>query len=254
MRWGLLLSLIAVATLVRPQPAGALAENNLSGTYAFTVQATATDPTKLCNGAASCGGVNNVAGSLSQFYKQFGSDLSKKLCKNASSQLVSIAAKIAASGPKAGDSFFATGTIIADGFGGFTDGFATLTSNSLSGEFINYSNTGVQAEVCGGSDKSGDCSQLCTAGSLGCATQGGYGITGTGGTALLYLYPELPAGMCGPVQIEADLCCNDPSLVVTVHMSLLLENINASTNVAQNVKALVTDQAQAGTGAADLQP
>ena len=61
---------IIAATLAHPRSASALAENNVNGTYAFTLQAVLTDPTKLCNGSTGCGGRNNIVGSISQFYVQ----------------------------------------------------------------------------------------------------------------------------------------------------------------------------------------
>jgi len=205
--------LCAIACSESMSGVGALRENGLSGTYAFTLQATVTDPTKLCNGRPACGGVNNVNGSLSAFFKQFAKDLSAKKCPGVSSQLIAVAGSVAAAAAKAGDVFYGAGTLIADGAGNFTDGQVTLNGTSVNSEFVNFQNGGVLADVCGGSDKSGECATLCTAASLICSTAGGYGITGSGGLATLYVHPELAAGQCGPQQITADLCCNDPSLV-----------------------------------------
>jgi hypothetical protein len=249
----IIIALLAIALFGQAREAGALSEVNLVGTYSFTFQATATDPTKLCGGSAACGGVNNVAGSLNQFYRTLGSDLLKGKCTDASSILVAGAKKISASGAKAGDIFYAAGTLISDGNSTFTDGQAVFSSTSPNSEALNYTDTGNQAIVCGGMDKSGECSSLCTTGSLNCPNIGGYGVTGTTATAVFYVYPLLAAGQCGPVSVAASLCCNDPSLVLVLHASLQLQNLNSS-SVAQNLQGVVTDQAQSGTITAILQP
>jgi hypothetical protein len=244
---------IIAAILTHPRSASALAENNVNGTYAFTLQAVLTDPTKLCNGSTGCGGRNNIVGSISQFYVQLARDLSAGKCSDASSTLKALAKKIGASAPEKGSSFFAAGTLVADGVGGITDGQVTLSSSSANSEFLNFLDAGNSGEVCGGTDRSGDCTTLCVSGSS-CATEGGYFVSGSGGTAAFYIYPQLPAGQCGPEPIYADLCCNDRALYVAVHLSLVLENLNSATPaVAQKLDAVVTDQAIAGSAQATLQ-
>ena len=156
---------IIAATFTHPRSASALAENNVNGTYAFTLQAVLTDPTKLCNGSTGCGGRNNIVGSISQFYVQLAKDLSAGKCSDASSTLKALAKKIGASAPEKGSSFFAAGTLVADGVGGITDGQVTLSSDSANSEFLNFLDAGNSGEVCGGTDRSGDCTTLCVSGS-----------------------------------------------------------------------------------------
>jgi len=212
------------------------------------------DPTKLCNGRAACGGVNNVSGSISEFYVRLAGDLSSGNCHDASSTFKALAKQIGTSGPEKGSTFFAAGTLVADGNGGITNGQVTLSSTSANSEFLNFLDTGNSGAVCGGVDRSGDCATLCVSGT-NCATKGGYFISGSAGTAVIFIYPQLPAGLCGPQAVYADLCCDDLTLYVAMHLSLLLENLNSATPpIAQKLDGVVTDQAIAGSAQATLQP
>lgn len=248
-----LFPLLALLSLAIPAVCRAFSEANVSGDYAFTLQVTTTDPAKICNGAKACGGTNNLSGSIVSFYRRLGGDLKAGKCPGAGSQLRGAAAQISAAVPKAGDTFYAIGDLIADGQGRFTDGTATFNSTSAGGEAINYVGAGTSAVLCGGPDISGLCATLCKSPFSPDCPGGGYAVSGNRGIGSLYAYPQLQTGQCGPAKTAAD-CCNDGSLTIVLHLTFTVENVsNGSSGVAQRVRGVVTNQGAAGLVDAELQ-
>jgi hypothetical protein len=238
-RWALFAGLV----LCSPSIAGAF--TNLSGTYAFSGSATLNDQGKLCGGGASCGGVNNVAGSMSSFFQTLISDVRAGKCGGANPRLRNIASSMKGAKAQAGDRIDFTGAISADGFGHFSGGHMTANSSNSAAEALNFNNTGANALLCGGAAQDGDCFFLCTPASLNCDTLGGYDIGPAGtGTETIYAYP-IAGALCGgrPTLTFAE-CCNDPALVVVFHQAITL---------GSHIRSILIDQGLTGSADADVQ-
>jgi len=240
--------IVVVALLANRAFGGAFNDAAVNGTYAFSGSVTLNDPTKLCGGGVSCGGANNVNGSLSQFTQTLVNDMRAGKCSSVSPHLLSAlnAAKTAKIQP--GDRIDFAGTLVADGMGNIIGGFLAANSNDPTSESLNWTNSAADAVLCGGASQDGDCSSLCTSASLGCNSQGGYsvGITGTG-TEAIYAYP-IAGSLCGgrPTMTFAE-CCNDPNLVVVLHEAFTLSS------GASHMRSIFTDQQWTGCSDAELQ-
>lgn len=241
------------AGLVLCSPSIARAFSNLSGTYAFSSSATLNDPGNVCAGAPSCGGVNNVAGSLSSFFQTLISDVRAGKCAGASARLKTMAATVKGAKVQAGDRIYFTGTIDTDGFGHFIGGRMMANSSNLTAEVLNSGNTGASALLCGGAADDGECASLCIPASLGCDTLGGYNIDRSGtGTETIYAYP-IAGTLCGNSQTATFAeCCNDPTLVIVFHEAVTLGAVNGA-GQATHIRSVLIDQGLTGSGDADVQ-
>jgi hypothetical protein len=240
-----------VPSVARAQVFG---NSDASGTYAFSFNRVYTEPSKLCNGSAACGKVNNVNGSVGQFFKQFAKDLKKRgQCQGATAVLKGLGNTAAKITPKAGDQIFGAGTISLDGNGNIVSGFVGLNSTSTATEALNIFNNGTTGLLCGGVTSSAlACNTLCQAASFNCDSRGGYNIGPDGnGTATVYIYPIFSAPLCGSSDISAARCCNDPSLVIIFRLSATVSAIQGG--VASKIRGAFTDQAGAGSFDAGLQ-
>jgi hypothetical protein len=233
------------AGLVLCSPSIARAFSNLSGAYAFSGAATLNDPGKLCDGGASCGGVNNVAGSLNSFFQTLISDVKGGRCGGANPRLRTIASSMRGAKAQAGDRIYFTGSINADGLGHFSGGHMMANSSNLTAEVLNFQNTGASAVLCGGAAEDGDCFFLCTPASLNCDTLGGYNIGPAGtGTETIYAYPIAGSACGGRPTLTFAECCNDPTLVVVFHQAVTL---------GTHLRSILIDQGLTGSADAEAQ-
>jgi hypothetical protein len=230
-----------------------------SGTYGFGFTMTTTNQAALCSGtstSSACGKTNNVTGSFTGYYKKFGTDLSKKTCSGVSSSLTAQAAAISSIVFTQSSVISGAGNITFDGSGNISDGDVTFGTNLAGAQAVNASNAGTTALVCGGSASSlsSSCASVCGASSVSCNTLGGYTTSSSGtGTATLYLFPVLAAGLCGSTPVSAYRCCSDPSLVIILHVATTLSQIQAGSAVANEINGSFTDQQGGGNFQASLQ-
>jgi hypothetical protein len=245
-----------------------------AGTYAFSAQEIATDPSKLCTGVLGCGGVDNKSASINSFFSRAAADLTAKKCQASPNLVLAASLIVAKLTQSAGDSTFANGVLQLDGKGGVQGGFASFSQSGSGTEALNVANSGSTAVVCGGkaTGESALCAANCVAGSpafkgiADCATGlgagAGYSISANGtGREALYIYPLIstcpgnPASdavdlCCGDgatlkvPSITFDACCKDKNLVLPTHLTATLQSVQAG--VATQGSGTFTDQAEVG--------